>query len=157
MAKSVYAAMLLALSASVASAHHEGDASKAPPAQMITSMPSEAWTVTDWYKQSIYDPSDTKVGEINDVLVDHDGKINAIVIGVGGFLGVGQKDVAVPYDAVFFTNKDNKYIAHINATNDSLKAAPGYKFDRTARKWMPDTSDRTTTGGPGTMAPPVKQ
>jgi sporulation protein YlmC with PRC-barrel domain len=162
MAKSAYAAVLFALAATVAQAqvgprpldatpslpllqvHHENDDGR--PAQMLASVPAEAWTITDWYKQNVYDPGDAKIGEVNDVLVDHDGKINAIIVGVGGFLGLGQKDVAVPYEAVHFKTKDNKWFAHINATKDALMAAPGFKFDRNTRKWMPDTSH--TTGGP---------
>jgi hypothetical protein len=42
-----------------------------------------------------------------DVLVDQSGKATALIIGVGGFLGAGEKDVAVPFNAVQFTNKNN--------------------------------------------------
>ena len=42
-----------------------------------------------------------------DVLVDRAGKATALIIGVGGFLGMGEKDVAVPFDAVQVTSKDN--------------------------------------------------
>jgi PRC-barrel domain len=41
-----------------------------------------------------------KIGEIMDVLVDKSGKIAALIVGVGGFLGAGEKDVAVPFEAV---------------------------------------------------------
>ena len=54
-------------------------------------------TVTDWYKQDVYDPNDNKIGEIMDVLVDQSGTITALIVGVGGFLGAGEKDVAVPF------------------------------------------------------------
>jgi hypothetical protein len=57
-------------------------------------------TVTNFYKQNVYDPSDVKIGEINDVLVGKDGKLVAFVIGIGGFLGVDQKDVAVPFNSI---------------------------------------------------------
>src|SRR4051794_31413382 len=66
-------------------------------AQILTTIPGEALTVTHWYKQNVYDPGDNKIGEIMDVLVDKEGKINAMIIGVGGFLGIGEKDVAVPF------------------------------------------------------------
>ena len=39
-------------------------------------------TVTHWYKQSVYDPSDSKIGEIMDVLMDRDGKVVALIVGV---------------------------------------------------------------------------
>jgi sporulation protein YlmC with PRC-barrel domain len=45
---------------------------------------------------NVYDSSDAKIGEISDVLLNKEGKVNAFMIAVGGFLGVGEKDVAVP-------------------------------------------------------------
>ena len=68
--------------------------------QVPTAIPQNAMTVTNFYKQSVYDPSDVKIGEVNDVLVDNDGKLVAFIVGIGGFLGVDQKDVAVPFNSV---------------------------------------------------------
>ena len=70
--------------------------------QIMTSVPAQSVTVNDWYKQSVYAPSNNKIGEIKDVLLSPDGKINAnaLIVGVGGFLGMGEKDVAVPFTAV---------------------------------------------------------
>ena len=65
-------------------------------ARMLREMPTNSVTVTDWYKQSVYDPNDKKIGEVKDVLVDKSGKVTSLIIGVGGFLGAGEKDVAVP-------------------------------------------------------------
>ncbi|MGU3360064.1 PRC-barrel domain-containing protein [Methylobacterium sp. M6A4_1b] len=47
-----------------------------------------------------------RVGAIEDVLIGADGRVQAVVIGVGGFLGIGEKLVAVPYDAVAWNMKD---------------------------------------------------
>ena len=68
--------------------------------QIMTSVPAQSVTVKDWYKQSVYDPSNNKIGEIEDVLLSPDGKVSALIVGVGGFLGMGEKDVAVPFSAV---------------------------------------------------------
>jgi hypothetical protein len=82
--------------------------------------------VTHWYKQSVYDPSDSKIGEIMDVLMDRDGKVVALIVGVGGFLGMGEKDIAVPFKAVQFRTKDsNKWYPVMNTTKDALKNARG--------------------------------
>ena len=51
---------------------------------------------------NIYGPDNRKVGDINDVLVDQSGKITHVVVGVGGFLGIGEKNVAIPFDKVNF-------------------------------------------------------
>jgi sporulation protein YlmC with PRC-barrel domain len=110
-------------------------------------------TVTHWYKQNVYDPGDNKIGEIMDVLVDREGKATALIIGVGGFLGAGEKDVAVPFDAVRATTKDNnKYYLVMNTTKDALKSAKGYKYDRNAMTWTPEGAPATT----GTQNPPPR-
>jgi sporulation protein YlmC with PRC-barrel domain len=109
-----------------------------PSARMQTALPSEAMTVTDWYKQNVYDPNENKIGDIKDVLVDKSGKIVALIVGVGGFLGAGEKDVAVPFEAVHPTMKDKKWWLVMNTTKDSLKSAPGFKYDSSSTTWVPD-------------------
>ena len=74
--------------------------SPGPAAQIHTNLPADSVTVTHWYKQSVYDPADNKIGEIMDVLVDRDGKVTVLIVGVGRFLGLGEKDVAVPFNSV---------------------------------------------------------
>ncbi len=108
------------------------------PARLQTSIPGNALTVTDWYKQDVYDPNNNKIGQISDVLVDKSGKISTLIIGVGGFLGAGQKDVAVPFEEVQATTKDNKVHLVMNATKDALKNAPGFKYDSNSTTWVPD-------------------
>jgi hypothetical protein len=108
-------------------------------AEIMTSVPNNSTTVTDWYKQNVYDPSDNKIGEIMDVLVSPEGRATALIVGVGGFLGAGQKDVAVPFTAVKHTMKDKKIYLTMDTTKDALKAAPGFKYDREKTTWVPDT------------------
>src|SRR3974390_1817368 len=59
-------------------------------AEILSSVPSRSVTVTDWYKQSVYDPSDSKIGDVQDVLVSPDGRATTLIVAVGGFLGVGE-------------------------------------------------------------------
>ena len=105
--------------------------------RVISTIPAGVMTVTEWYKQSVYDPMDKKIGTINDVLVTKDGKVEVLILGVGGFVGVGTKDVAVAPSAVAMTDKNNKKYLTMNSTKDELKQAPGFKFDRTSRTWVP--------------------
>jgi sporulation protein YlmC with PRC-barrel domain len=109
-------------------------------ADMMTNVPSSSLTVTDWYKQSVYDRSNNKIGSIDDVLVSSNGQINALIVGVGGFLGAGEKDVAVSFDAVQHTMKDNKVYLTMDTTKGALKSAPGFKYDREKTDWVPDNS-----------------
>ena len=147
MARLAYTSILIALVATCASAQaqQQGGGSAA---QIMPSVPANAETITHWYKQNVYDPQDNKIGEVMDVLVDREGKATALIIGVGGFLGAGEKDVAVPFNAVQITNKNNnKWYLVMNATKDALKNAKGFKYDRSAMKWVPEESS-TTTGAP---------
>ena len=105
--------------------------------EMMSSIPNSSATVTDWYKQNVYDPSDTKIGEIMDVLMSPDGKATTLIVGVGGFLGAGEKDVAVPFTAVKHTMKNQKVYLTMDTTKDALKAAPGFKYDREKTTWIP--------------------
>jgi hypothetical protein len=118
-------------------------AQSTPPAnaKLMTSVPQQSVTVTDWYKQNVYDRSNNKIGEIVDVLLSPDGKVSAFIVGVGGFLGIGEKDVAAPFDAIKHEVRDNKLYLTMDATKDTLKAAPGFKFDRNTMTWVPDTAN----------------
>jgi sporulation protein YlmC with PRC-barrel domain len=123
-----------------------------PVAEILTSLPQDAKTVTVWYERNVYDPSDAKIGEIEDVLVDGTGKVDALIIGVGGFLGIGEKDVAVPFNAVKITSKGNeRWYLMMNATKDALKSAKGFKYDRVNMSWIPEESP-ATTGSPAAPA-----
>jgi sporulation protein YlmC with PRC-barrel domain len=108
-------------------------------AEIMSNVPANSATVTDWYKQNVYDPSDNKIGEVMDVLVSPEGRATALIVGVGGFLGAGEKDVAVPFSAVKHTMKDKKIYLTMDTTKDALKSAPGFKYDRERTSWVPDT------------------
>jgi sporulation protein YlmC with PRC-barrel domain len=111
-----------------------------PADALMTTMPRDGVTVTNYYKQNVYDPSDSKIGEISDVIVDKEGRITAFIISVGGFLGMNEKDVAAPFHAVHAKQKDNKWYLVMNTTKDALKNAPGYKYDKTTTTWVADKS-----------------
>jgi sporulation protein YlmC with PRC-barrel domain len=107
-------------------------------AQILTSLPTRSTTtIANFYKQTVYDPSEKKIGEISDVLVDNDGKIDGFIVAVGGFLGLGEKDVAVPFSAVQASQRNGSWWLTMNATVDQLKSAPGFKYDRAKGTWVP--------------------
>jgi sporulation protein YlmC with PRC-barrel domain len=95
-----------------------------------TMAPPESRTVTNYYKQPVYDPKESKIGDIDDVLIDKSGKITGLVLGVGGFLGAGEKDAIVPFSAVKTAKKNDKWWLTIDETKDTLKDAPGFRYDR---------------------------
>ena len=105
--------------------------------EVMSAIPGSATTVTNFYKQNIYDRSDSKIGEISDVLVGKDGKIEGFIISVGGFLGLGEKNVAVPFDVVQSSERNGSWWLTMNATKAQLEKAPGFKYDRTKTTWVP--------------------
>jgi len=104
----------------------------------VSSVPAGAVTVTDWYKQNVYTPQNDKIGDIKDVLVDKSGKVQGLVVAVGGFLGAGEKDVIVPFSEVKATMKDDKWYLTMNSSKDDLKKAKGFKYDSKTTTWVAD-------------------
>ena len=100
-----------------------------------------------WIGSTVYDSSDQNLGDINDILFDADHNATAIVLGVGGFLGIGEKSVAVSIDAVNVTTDENgkpKFV--VDATSDELKNAPTFMT-------LADLKKQQNTGAPE-AAPP---
>jgi hypothetical protein len=95
--------------------------SAAYAATTMTAAPSESWTVTNYYKQSVYDPKESKIGDVDDVLVDK-----------------GGKDVIVPFTSVKTAKKNDKWWLTLDESKDSLKSAPGFKYDKASTTWVPD-------------------
>lgn len=114
--------------------------STAYAATTLSAAPADSSTVTNYYKQSVYDPKQNKIGDVDDVLVDKSGKITGLVVGVGGFLGAGEKDVIVPFSAVKSTKKDDKWYLTLDESKDSLKNSAGFKYNKTNTTWESDKS-----------------
>ncbi|MDF1606925.1 PRC-barrel domain-containing protein [Hoeflea sp. YIM 152468] len=70
-----------------------------------------------------------KIGDINDIVIHDDGQISSIVVGVGGFLGIGEKDVSVDYDTIEWVERDGDRWLVANMSREQLEAAQ--PFDRT--------------------------
>lgn len=107
-------------------------------AETMSNLPADSWTVTNYYKQDVYDNNQHTVGKVDDVLIDKSGKITALMVGVGGFLGAGEKDVALPFSAVKSEKKNDKWYLTVNENKDSLKSAAGYKYNSSTTSWSPD-------------------
>ncbi len=70
------------------------------------------------------------IGEINDLIMDQNGNVQAAVIGVGGFLGLGEKNVAVPFKNLNVARTSSGAIDHISVPYDKaqLNSAPTFKY-----------------------------
>jgi sporulation protein YlmC with PRC-barrel domain len=80
---------------------------------------------------NITNQKDETVGEISDLAFKND-KIEALILSVGGFLGVGEHYVAVSPSSVNvkYDTKNNKWLATMNTTKEALKAAPEFKYPK---------------------------
>jgi hypothetical protein len=108
-----YAALVgTTLVGSAALAQQTGDAGQALPAgtqsegtaptagQVIEKQTIDEWRAPKLVGVDVYGADNKKVGKIKDILMSHDGMAQAVVIGVGGFLGIGEKSIAVPFQSV---------------------------------------------------------
>jgi len=85
-----------------------------------------------------------ELGDVTDIVVDEDG-IRILVIGVGGFLGLGERDVGVAYDRVMQSRDDGgNLVLTLDATRDALEDAPEFQGQRPADQ-APETTTTTTT------------
>ncbi|KQR77665.1 hypothetical protein ASG25_04975 [Rhizobium sp. Leaf384] len=93
------------------------------------------------------------IGEVKDVVINAAGATEALVIGVGGFLGIGEKDVAVNFDRASWSERDGSKILVVSMTKQDLEKAPAFQ-----RKAVMDgavTKDTAaTSGAPAAPAAP---
>jgi hypothetical protein len=101
----------------------------------LGTLPPEAATITDYYRQNVYDPADQKIGEIVDLLVEKEGQVPATMISVGSFLALTKKIVAIPFTALQLTLKEHKPYLVLDMDKRALRSAPGFEFNRSARRW----------------------
>lgn len=79
------------------------------------------------------------LGDINDVVMDNTGKASVVIIGVGGFLGLGEKNVGVPFETLTFADaNDGQRVARLDVNKEALQAAPNFVYQ-----------DRQTGSGTG--------
>ena len=74
----------------------------------VTTQEKTEWRAPKLIGVGVYGLDDKQIGKIDDILMDHDGKAQAVVIGIGGVLGFGKKDVAVPFSAVQWRTESRK-------------------------------------------------
>jgi sporulation protein YlmC with PRC-barrel domain len=93
-------------------------AKTAPSASSATTSSFQGdWRASKMAGLNVYNDKNESVGSINDLLMDKSGNIKAVVIGVGGFLGVGEHLVAVPFDKVKFVSEPVAYTGTAGASN----------------------------------------
>jgi len=101
----------------------------------LKEMPAGDIRAEEMVGTTVYGSDDANVGEIGDVVLTPDGKVDAYIVNVGGFLGVGEKEVAVGSDNLqFMTDADNNKYLYTTFTKEQLDAAPAYDEGTYAEK-----------------------
>lgn len=107
-------------------------APRATPAPYLTSKPANSFRVDQLIGSNLKSRADAgTIGSISDLVIDEHGQILAVNVEAGGFLGLGQKNVAIPWDSMEHTlnEKGDGYELHVSAGKDALTDAPQYKIE----------------------------
>ncbi len=117
--------------AAAASSHKEGE-----------------WRASKLVGVNVYDDANEKIGDINDVILDKAGRVENVILGVGGFLGMGEHYVAVGYDKLKWSNEPPRSTTASTTTSSTNR--PATNVDSNARTAANGTA--TTTGAATTTA-----
>jgi sporulation protein YlmC with PRC-barrel domain len=108
------------------------------PSATAPSAPMSAtaqWRASKLIGLNVYNEQNEKLGDINEILLDQSGKVVGVVIGVGGFLGMGQHDVMVTMDKLKFVNEPPRSASTTPATTGTNPNQPARASNE---KWYPD-------------------
>ncbi len=128
------ATVIPALAAAVIFASAAGFAQTAPQAgtktttAFTTTQPQGQWLASRFIGQAVTNQVGQNIGDINDLLFDKTGRVSTAVIGVGGFLGMGEMSVAIPFGSLSFTaDGTGKRVVTIPYSKEQLQAAPSFQ------------------------------
>src|ERR1700688_5032144 len=112
-----------------ASAHKEGE-----------------WRASKLVGINVYNDANEKIGDINDVILDKAGKVENVILGVGGFLGMGEHYVAVAYDKLKWSNEPPRSTTASSTTSTNTRPATNADSNaRTTADGTPRTTGAATT------------
>ena len=118
----------------------------------MTQMPPDLMRGSQLVGIDVYGADNQKIGDIDEVLVDRQGKIHGLVVGVGGFLGIGQKDVAIPFEQVQWMSSQEVQTSASASQGSANRPDTTVPSTATGGAGQPSTTGSTaagTTGSPG--------
>ena len=98
-------------------------ATTSPAASSDKMMLKGKWRASKLIGLDVYNEANEKLGDINELIVDKDGKVDAVVIGVGGFLGMGEHDIAVTMDKLKFAEEPVRTSSTATTTRETTTGA----------------------------------
>jgi hypothetical protein len=93
----------------------------------LSRSPNDAVWISAYFDRPVLNGSGERIGVVHDLVMGPDAKVVAAVVGVGGFLGIGEKEVAVPFSVMQVARRDNEWHLVVDTTRDALKDAPSYE------------------------------
>jgi sporulation protein YlmC with PRC-barrel domain len=141
LALAVMAAALLSTTALAQSSPPAGSMSAPAAKQMdpvaVQSTAQGKWRASKLIGLNVYNANNEKIGDINELVTDSSGKIDIVVVGAGGFLGMGEHNVGLPFSQVKFVNEP------VRTSSTATGTAP-----RTTGTGAATTTTTTTASGP---------
>ncbi len=125
----------------------EQSAAAAPtPSPFLVKQDSSELLVGNLIGETVVNQNNESIGEVTDLITDKDGKITALVIGAGGFLGIGEKDVAIRFEDVKVSRDENNDLTIMaKVDKQALASAPDYQTLDDQQIIMGEKSDREDT------------
>jgi len=136
-----------------------------PPAaspKFVAAQKADQWAFSKFKGTDVLGPDNAHIGDVVDVLFDKGGKVEAVIVGVGGFLGIGEKNVALDMSAFQVvpsntgstvnttpSNDPNDIKLKVSWTKDQLKAAPSFEY------WKAQNATTGMAPRPATPANPA--
>lgn len=134
--------------------HQNGAAGQT--AGFMQNQDANEWRGSKLIGATVYGPDNKSIGEIEELILANDGSVKAAVVGVGGFLGVGEKNVALPFAALNISRKlDSNAIDKISVSysKEQLKDAPTFAYYDASKS---QTTGSAIGGSPATpLSPPA--
>ena len=137
------------------------ESTSASEAKFVSSQGADQWVFTKFRGSDVLGPDNARIGSVNDLLFDGTGKIIGVVVGVGGFLGIGAKNVAidmsalnaVPAESAGDANDPSNVKVKVAWTKDQLKDAPDFQYYMPPARTASTPSPATTGAAPRPAAP----
>ena len=150
----------LMVSGALAQADKPADSTK-----FISAQSQDQWVFSKFKGTDVLGPDNAHIGNVNDMLFDKQGKILGLIVGVGGFLGIGEKNVAIDLSAFQVVPPDtnsntasrsddpNNIKLKVSWTKDQLKAAPDFQYYKSSATVGQGDRNTAPANRPATPAP----
>jgi sporulation protein YlmC with PRC-barrel domain len=127
------AAALLATALMTGVASAQTNTGSKDTASTSATMQKEEYSAYKLVGINVYNQGNEKIGEVKDILLEKSGKADKVILSVGGFLGLGERYVAVPYDQIKWVDEPVR-----SASSDTKTTTGSATTTSSTRKWYPD-------------------